>query len=235
MMKRPLMILCAGLAGGGALFLSAALGTPQADHNASLARAEVGFIPTAEPRLPVGGSLDDYIASVQLRLDSLPTDHVSWATLGLAYVQQAKATVDPSYYPLAEGALATSLEVDDTDNFLAYAGLSALASARHDFALARSYAEQGLAINSYSALLHGALSDAQLQLGEYDAAFASIQTMVDLSPDTTSLSRASYAWELRGDIDQARALMQRALDDAPTPYDRAFALGTARRAGIRSG
>ena len=44
----------------------------------------------------------------------------------------------PTYYPKADGALAESLALDDDDNFLVYAGLSALASARHDFALPSS-------------------------------------------------------------------------------------------------
>jgi tetratricopeptide (TPR) repeat protein len=120
--------------------------------------------------------------------------------------------------------LARSLEIDDADNFLAYAGLSALASARHDFAAARRFAERGLEINSFSAILYGALSDAELQLGNYDAALAAVQRMVDLSPDMASLARASYTWELRGNIEEARRLMQRALADAPTAADRAFAL-----------
>jgi tetratricopeptide (TPR) repeat protein len=175
-------------------------------------------------RIPAGGSLDDLIASLQARLDAVPDDHDSWATLGLAYVQQAKVTVDSTYYPRADGALAKSLEIDDTNNFLAYAGLSALASARHDFAAARRFAERGLEINAFSAILYGALSDAELQLGNYDAALAAVQRMVDLSPDMASLARASYTWELRGDIEEARRLMQRALSDAPTAADRAFAL-----------
>ena len=224
MMKRTLAMAIAGLAGGAALLMAGALGSPESGPGDRAAVADIGATPSGEPRLPAGASMTDLISSLQTRLENVPGDHVSWATLGLAYVQQAKVTVDPSYYPRADGVLAKSLEIDDTDNFLAYAGLSALASARHDFAKARSLAEEGLAINPYSALLYGALSDAQLQLGNYDQAFAAIQRMVDLSPDTTSLSRASYAWELRGDIDQARALMERALNDAPTPADRAFAL-----------
>jgi tetratricopeptide (TPR) repeat protein len=47
--------------------------------------------------------------------------------------------------------------------------------------------------------------------------------MLELSPDTASLTRASYAAELRGDIGRATELMQRALDDAPNASDRAFA------------
>jgi tetratricopeptide (TPR) repeat protein len=224
MMKRPLLMVTAGLVGGGALFLAGALGVMRSDGGDTSARVDVAARPAGEPHLPAGGSLDDLIASLQARLTAVPTDHVSWATLGLAYVQHARVTVDPTFYPKADGALARSLEIDESDNFLAYAGLSALASARHSFADARDLAQRGLDINPYSPILYGALGDAELQLGNYDAAFAAIQRMVDLSPDTTSLSRASYTWELRGDIAQATALMERALADAPTAADRAFAL-----------
>jgi tetratricopeptide (TPR) repeat protein len=68
------------------------------------------------------------------------------------------------------------------------------------------------------------LSDAQTQLGQYDDGFASVQRMVDLSPDTASLARVSYTHELRGDNDEARLLMQRALEAAASPDDEAFAL-----------
>jgi len=173
---------------------------------------------------PGAGTLEELVDDLQVRLRAVPGDHVSWATLGLAYVQQARVTVDPSFYPRAEGALQRSLGITEADNFLAYAGLSALAAARHDFLAAKQHAERGLQINPYSAILHGALSDAQIQLGQYEAGFASVQRMVDLSPDTASLTRASYAWELRGDVVQAEALMRRALEDAPRASDRAFAL-----------
>jgi tetratricopeptide (TPR) repeat protein len=173
---------------------------------------------------PSGQTLDALISGLQARLQATPKDYVSWATLGLAYVQQAKVTVDPTYYPKAEGAIARSREINDQDNYLAYLGLSALASARHDFAGAKAYAEHGLTLNSYSPLLYGALSDAEIQLGDYDAGFASIDKMTSLRPDTASLTRASYAAELRGDVAGAADLMQRALDRAPNASDRSFAL-----------
>jgi tetratricopeptide (TPR) repeat protein len=196
-------------------------------------RGQSNTPPAAQVALPAaangvgrisGASLDAMITGLQTRLKGAPEDYVSWATLGLAYVQQAKVTVNSDFYPLAEGVLDKSLTINKTDNFLAYAGLSALASARHNFAAAETYAQQGLAINQYSSILYGALSDAKLQLGEYDAAFAAVQKMLDLRPDTSSLSRASYTWELRGDNDQARQLMQRAFDNAPNKSAKAFAL-----------
>ncbi len=171
-----------------------------------------------------GSSLDATIESLQARLEAIPRDHVSWATLGLAYVQKARITVNPEFYPRAEGALERSFEIESDDNFLGYAGRSALASARHDFTAARELAASGLEINSYSALLYGALSDAQIQLGQYDDAFDSVQRMLDLSPDTGSYSRSSYTWELRGDPERAAELMQQASDAAFTDADRTFAL-----------
>ena len=227
MIKRSITIVAIGLAVGAALFVA---GDARCERNPTrnvdpCAGRRTRAAGSAQLRIPAGGSLDDLIASLQSRWRRVPDDHDSWATLGLAYVQQAKVTVDSD--ATTRGPTARwrrSLEIDDTDNFLAYAGLSALASARHDFAAARDFAEHGLEINAYSAILYGALSDAELQLGNYDAAFAAVQRMVDLSPDMASLSRASYTWELRGNVDEARRLMQRALADAPTAADRAFAL-----------
>jgi len=227
MSNRSRTVIAAGLAFGTVLFTAATFGpsSPSPAFIAAPVLPAAGVTVTGGVAgLPLGGSLAELIISLQSHLETVPDDDVSWATLGLAYVQEARTTVDPSYYPKADGALARSLEIDDDDNFLAYAGLSALAAARHDFTAAKAYAERGLEINAFSAILHGALSDAQIQLGEYDDAFASVQRMVDLSPDTASLSRASYTWELRGDVDRARALMLRALDDAPSAADRTFAL-----------
>ncbi|MGB3733812.1 MAG: tetratricopeptide repeat protein [Ilumatobacter sp.] len=169
-------------------------------------------------------TLDGLITQLQTRLEAVPGDHVAWSTLGIAYVQQARVTADPSLYPRAEGALDESLAVAPDDNFLAYAGLSSLASARHDFIAAKDFAEQGLAINDFNPLLYGALSDAEVQLGNYDAAREAITSMLRLSPDTSSYSRSSYLAELNGNIAFARTQMTEALAGAGTPTDRAFAL-----------
>ncbi len=171
----------------------------------------------------VRGAAAGSIAGLQARLRRVPGDFVAWASLGLAYVDQARVTGDPTYYPKAEGALARSLALDTDDNFVAAAGMAALSSGRHDFAGARQWAERGLAINPSNSTLYGALGDAETQLGHYPEAFDAIQRMVDLAPGTASLSRTSYAWELRGDLDRATAAMRRALDEAGTGSDRAFA------------
>lgn len=165
------------------------------------------------------GDVDALVA----RLRSVPKDHQSWATLGLVYIEKAKATANPEFYPRAEKALRRSLALNTDDNFAAAAGMAALSNARHDFAGGRDWSRRGLKINPSNATLYATLSDAETQLGNYTEAWSATQRMVDLSPDTASLARVSYSWELRGDLDQARLLMQRALDDALTPAQKAFA------------
>ncbi len=224
-MRRYTVPLSAALAIATLVFTTQGFGLLNTDSNSDIASAPIaaGDFPSQVSRSS-GVSLKQAVNDLEKRVADVPGDYVSWATLSLAYVQYARVIVDPSYYPKAEQAIEQSFAINNDDNFLAFAGGAALAAGRHDFLLAEDLATKGLAINPYSALLYGILSDSQVQLGAYDAGFDSVQKMLNLSPDTSSLSRASYVWELRGDVEQARTLMQRALDDAPTDEDRTFAL-----------
>lgn len=206
----------------GALALTAAGVFGAVHYDSASAFRSAGVTPLAVPPRS-GADLQTQIASLRARVERVPNDAGGWAALGLAYVQQARITADPRLYDAAESALARSSRTQPDDNFAADAGRAALAAARHDFTGAKRWADHGLVINPHSALLYGALADAQVQLGLYDAAYLSTQAMVDRSPDTSSLARVSYTWELRGNVDLARTYMRRALDDAPTAADRAFA------------
>ncbi|GAA3452646.1 tetratricopeptide repeat protein [Dactylosporangium matsuzakiense] len=161
------------------------------------------------------------IAAYQDRLRKVPGDWTTWAALGSAYLEQARATADPSYYPKASGALDKSLEVRP-GNTLALAGLGALANARHDFAAARGLARQALAADPYSGTAYGVLADAATQLGLAVEATDAVQHMLDLQPGLTSYSRASYDLEQHGRRTEAIDLMRRALAAATEPADIAF-------------
>ncbi|WP_338693784.1 hypothetical protein V2W30_04295 [Streptomyces sp. Q6] len=166
-----------------------------------------------------GGSL----AALQQRVRQLPTDPDAWSALGMAYVQQARQNPDPPTYARAESALRRSLKVQPAENDHAETAMAALAAGRHDFQRALSWALQATTTNPYSAPAYGVLADAYTQLGRYQQAFDAVQRMVDLRPDSTSLARASYMWELRGDERQARTLMSRSLKAAASPAERSFA------------
>lgn len=156
-----------------------------------------------------------------------PADFASLAQLGLEYVQQAKITVNPSYYPKAKGVLDASLAVNRTSNFQAMAGQAALSAALHDFIGARAWAQRGLAIDPYNPTLYGSLSDADTQLGNYQQANADVQKMLNLDPAVPALTRAEYVYELQGQTAQAHALLDRSLAIANNPSDEAFVHETA--------
>lgn len=168
-------------------------------------------------------ALSTSITALQDRLRELPEDFSSWSALGFAYVAQARATADPSYYPRAEEAFARVIaeHPDDAD---ALAGLGALANARHEFATGRDLALQAVAADPYDSTAKGVLADAQLELGEYDEALATLQEMVDLRPGVASFTRISNSFELRGDLEGARYALDRALEISRAPSDASYSL-----------
>jgi tetratricopeptide (TPR) repeat protein len=177
----------------------------------------------ADRPVVASGTLSRTIASLQDRLKALPEDFGSWSALGLAYVQQARVTADPSFYPKAEEALNRSLSLRARENFQALTGLAALAAARHDFGAALEFGNRAEAINPDNANVHGVIGDALIELGRYPEAFAELQRMIDLRPGLSSCARVSYARELQGDPAGALALMRQALEYASSAGDRAWA------------
>ena len=163
------------------------------------------------------------VEALQQRLRAVPGDWRSWAILSLAYVQEARVTADPSYYRRAEGAVRRSLELHPSDNFEAAIGRGALALGRHEFTEALRWGRRARDLNPFAGNTYGVIGDAQLELGRYPAAFATLQRMIDVQPDVASYSRASYVRELLGDVRGAEEAMRLAMDAAGTPEDRAFA------------
>jgi tetratricopeptide (TPR) repeat protein len=149
------------------------------------------------------------IAALQARLRDRPDDVKALGQLGQLYVQGARETGDPAYYPRAEEAFRRALERDPND-VTALAGLSALALARHQFGAALDWGERARALAPPTAAIYGVIGDAQIELGRYDDAVATFQQMVDLRPDLNSYTRVSYARELHGDVPGAIEAMRRA-------------------------
>jgi tetratricopeptide (TPR) repeat protein len=168
------------------------------------------------------GDLATTIANLQQRLRAFPTDASAATALGLAYVQQARITADPTLYPLAEGELQHALAIGSRDDPSALVGMGTLALARHDFAGALVWGERARAIAPFDADVYGVIGDAQVELGRYRAAVRTFQTMVDTRPDLASYARVSYIRELEGDVAGAASAMRDALNAAGTPDDQAW-------------
>jgi len=186
------------------------------------------------PPVPAGGidpaalatanDLDATVAALQARLRDQPSDARSWATLGLAYVEQARISGDPSLYPRAAGALDRSLTEQPEDNALALAGQAALASARHQFDTALRRSEQALTINPYELGALAVRVDALTELGRYRTARTALAQADRRRPSVQIFARYSYAYELRGRSDEAVRLLERAVTGSSAPADRAYLL-----------
>ena len=162
------------------------------------------------------------IGAIQARLKILPNDWSAWSNLGALYTAQARLTADPSYYTKADGAFARSLKVRPQDNASALTGQAALAASRHDFSTALTLTKASQKLNPYNATNLGVMSDALSELGRYPEAFTVLQRMVDLKPGVASYTRASYAYELRGDNLGAKFALTHALQISQSPADTAF-------------
>jgi len=156
-------------------------------------------------------SIDTQIRMLQDQLRSHPEDWQAYSQLGLAYLQKARETGDPTYYQKTEEAIDKAL-ASNPDDYASISAKGALALARHDFASALEWGERAKQINPNRSYAYGVIADAQIELGHYAEAIQTLQAMVDLRPDLNSYSRISYLRELHGDTDGALQLMQLAVD-----------------------
>lgn len=152
-------------------------------------------------------STDNRLETLQERLKQNPDDERAYVLLSAAYLQKVRETGDPSYYGKTEEALNRALKLQP-DDFAAMIQMGALSLARHQFREALAWGEKARLISPGTALIYGVIGDAQVELGDYDAALKTFQTMVDLRPDLSSYSRASYMRELHGDVEGAIEAMQ---------------------------
>ncbi|GHK03305.1 hypothetical protein SY2F82_51020 [Streptomyces sp. Y2F8-2] len=173
------------------------------------------------PELLAGGDLDSGIRALQAHLRAQPRDYGSWATLGLAYVEQARTKGDPSRYPQAQAALERSLRVRP-DNDAALAGRAALAAARHDFTGALDHADQALRQNPYSERALCSRIDALVELGRYADASKAADLADARHPGVPVFTRYAYVHELRGDVGTARRVLEQALATATSRGDIAY-------------
>ena len=160
--------------------------------------------------LKASNKTDRLIANDQETLRTQPDNANVAAQLGLAYLQKVRETGDPSYYPKAEQVFASAL-AHDPQQLDALVGKGTLLLAQHRFQDALQVGEQAKNVAPRIPRIYGVIADAQTELGQYDAAVATIQTMVDMRPDLSSYSRVSYARELHGDMNGAIEAMSMAL------------------------
>lgn len=151
------------------------------------------------------------IETLQAKLLRQPENATLYAQLGLAYLQRVRETGDSTYYTLADNALSEALG-RDAEQYYALVGQGTLALARHDFLGALSWGEQARLSNPFAAEPLAILVDGYIELGRYEEAAETLQTLVNLKPGVAAYSRISYLRELHGDVAGAIEAMRQAAE-----------------------
>jgi len=165
--------------------------------------------------LPPGASntsreaLSQTVAQMEGVLAERPTDSEAAVRLADALLRQARILNHGGLPLRAEAALDTVIS-DNPADYLARRMRAAVYLAQHRFREALLEAGRCRELRGDDAWIDGVIGDASIELGDYPAAFAAFDRMMERRPDAAAYARASYARELQGDLKGAIALMQMA-------------------------
>jgi len=166
------------------------------------------------------------VAQARKLIDKNPNDFEAYNALALAMSRRARETSDPRFYAQGEEALQKSFSIA-LDNFDGKRIQTWLLLGKHEFAAALEAAQKLNKAMPDDAMTYAFLTDANIELGNYDDAQKTAQWMLDLKPgNTPGLTRAAYLRELFGDIGGAMDLMKMAYGSTPPSEveDRAWIL-----------
>ncbi len=162
------------------------------------------------------GDLEATVDAMRRRL-AAGDDADAAIRLADALLRQTRVTGNAGLAIEAETAL-RRVVARDPEDYGACRMLAAVLVAQHRFADGRAEASRCRLMRQDDAWLLGVLGDAEIELGDYDAAFEALDAMMALRPNASSYARASYARELQGDLAGAHELMWMALS-ATAPVD----------------
>ena len=151
------------------------------------------------------------------RLADAPGEPGASVSLAAVLLRQARVESEPALAREAEDVVRTVLERDPFD-YQTRRMLATVLLSQHRFREAIVVAEETRALNPQDAWNHGVLGDAYLELGEYDAAWASYDTMMRIRPSAQAYARVAHAVELRGHLDRALETMRMSAE-AISPHD----------------
>lgn len=161
---------------------------------------------------------DRQLQAAQRAVERAPSDPQGYNILCAAYMKKARETGDFGFNAKAEAALNRSFELAPPQaNYDAIKLKAALLLTYHRFGEALEVAQRARAVQPQDPENYGAITDALVELGDYEGAVEAAQTMADLRPDTSSYARASYLRALYGDTEGAIEMMRRAAEAATDP------------------
>jgi len=172
-------------------------------------------MPGAPPTTTFG--LRQRIDEMQARLQAQPDDTGAAVLLADALLRQARATTDSRPAGRASEVLNAVLK-EHPGQYDALRMLGAIYLSQHRFRDALDVARRSRDLRPDDAWNYGVMGDAELELGEYSAAFDAFDKMMAMRPNAAAYARVAYARELQGDVGGALAAMQMAAQ-ATAPND----------------
>ncbi len=156
-------------------------------------------------------------------LKKKPTDHEAAIKMVQVFINEARVTGEHGhYYPAAlkviDDVLAAKPESEDIQ-FQAKSLQASVLLSQHEFEKALQAAKEGVQLYNYNAGIHGSLTDAYVELGDYKKAVAMADKMMSIRPDLRSYSRVSYLREIYGDMDGAIEAMKLAVSAGYPGYE----------------
>ncbi|MDQ3123421.1 MAG: tetratricopeptide repeat protein [bacterium] len=153
---------------------------------------------------------DTLITDAQFKLTNDSDNPSRYVSLCELYIQKIRETADTAYYSKCDELLdkANSL---DPNNAQVLSAQASVAYGKHSFLEGLELSKKAQQINPSQISYYGLIADGQLELGQYEAAVASVQTMVSKKPDLSSFNRVAYIREIYGDIEGAKTALQSAI------------------------
>ena len=155
------------------------------------------------------------IAEARKEILEKPTQYAGYNLLAMALVRRAQETSDARYYTQAEDAFEKSLQLAP-HNFDTEKIKVSILLGEHEFPAALDAAK---ALNKKvpdDVMVYGLLTEANVELGNYDDAENSAQWMLNLRPgNLPALTRAAHLRALFGDAEGAYELLDLAYQSTP--------------------
>jgi tetratricopeptide (TPR) repeat protein len=177
------------------------------------------------------------MAAARKLIDKNPKNFEAYNALALALSRRGRETSDVAYYNQAEDALKKSFEISP-NNFDGERTAVWLLLGKHEFAAALDKAKELNKKMPDDVMLYGFLTDANVELGNYNDAEKAAQWMLDIRPgNLPGMTRAAYLRELFGDLDGSLELMNMAYQSTPPneAEDRAWILSQIGHLQLMSG
>lgn len=171
-------------------------------------KQEASKIETPE-KTTIETSADPEFSKAQKMIEEMSDSPVGYTRLASLYIKKARENGDFSLNSKAEAAVDKALEIK-SDDATARKLKASLQLTLHRFDKALELGKQLEKDFPNDAFVFGVLTDANVELGNYDEAFSYGQKMLDAKPNTSSYARAAHLRSLDGNTDGAIELFKTA-------------------------